>query len=217
MMPRSVRSPTWALSISSSPIGLHRLRVLHPQVVGDELATLLLERGRLASLEPEAREVGIVAVLGDRLLGGRLEQGGVALLGGPQERELEGAVDERAAGGVHGRRIVDLLDVDEAERQRARRERLDPAGREAGRHVVRRHETHGTTGVSQSFRMPAPMSGGELADHARRPPPGRRTGRSGRGRSPGNGRSAASRRRARRGATVGSCRRDGRRPPTSGW
>ena len=147
MMPRRASGPTSALSRSSRPIGWIALRVLHRAGTSRRASRHSSSNDLgLLVVEPEAGEVGqrpvLVAGRGQRRRGtARVALGGRAGVG-----ELERPVDERAAGGVDRRQLGQLLDAGEAERQRARRELLDPAGRQAGRHLE--HGAHRTTGVS---------------------------------------------------------------------
>ena len=135
MMPRSVNASTCADRRSSSPISRTAVGSSIAEVVLDQLVAVALELDDLVGAEPEQCEVGIGAVLGQRRLERGVEPCGGAVGGGQHEEQLEGAVHERPAGHVDAGRLGQLLDAGEPERHRARRERLDPGGRQADRHV----------------------------------------------------------------------------------
>ena len=147
MTPRSESEPTSAARRSSMADRVEPCRILHRQVALDELVALGVERGELLVVEVRGRRGR--AATGTR--GGRRRampgrRRGCARPAGGRRRDSRARCTSEPRVSVDRRALGQLLDAGEAERQRARRELLDPAGRQAGRHLE--HVTHPTTGVS---------------------------------------------------------------------
>ena len=97
----------------------HHGGVFHAEVGLGERPHLGVETGSLLVGEVEQREIGIDAVLGQRLLETHLRRDRSALPGRVGEQQFEHAVYHRALGGVHARRLGQLLDAGETECHRA--------------------------------------------------------------------------------------------------
>ena len=170
MMPRSVRSPTWALQPQLEADRTDPLRVLHAQVVVDEPMASATNPAASSSPSPSSVKSGMLRYSAIARSTASVNAGGRSPFGWEQVAQLEGAVHQRAAGGVHGGRIGHPLDVGEAERHRTGRERLDAARRHARGDLERgcvpggcverghRHVTNRTGGVSPGPRTPVAAS-----------------------------------------------------------